>query len=233
MRYEKFFRTASRFAEAVALILFLVIPGYANAAIVDQLRNFEVAEKPAESVPSQGAASPITPYKGLGTGTFNIKNSVGGEVCPDAATACNASNGVCECDVFNGVVTLPSVGKPTSMTLNITSDDGQEFNNGQGECFPGSGHGYFCNKSGKSCLVIFVTGSVCTDIISEPIPGTAAVDFNVNETFYILPSASTGRFAGASGGGNLQIADGLQIVDDKITSNAGYTFLDGEFQSSP
>lgn len=208
----------------------LAIAAPAGAGVFDAPGGVQVSRDMAAAQPmNAGGSSAITPLSARGTAALNFTTSKTG-ACPDSAVACNASSGHCECDIFNGVVTLPKIGKG-NLTLNLTTDDDDGGPNGTGSCFPGTGHGTICN--GGSCLGLFVEGQLCTGILSEPDPSNGVVVVDANEVFYIDPATSTGKAAGASGGGNLAIANAVTVVNSKIASSTGYATLNGAFQAKP
>ena len=220
---------------AGAVILFGVA-GSARAGLIDQLGAVGVKTNSvvsAEDTPAPdtsmplAASSAIGSLSGRGTGVLSLVASHSG-VCSDSVVPCNVAT--CECDIFNGTVTVSKLGSST-LTLNISSSDSTGFSNGIGSCFPGSGHGTICH--GSSCLGILVEGSLCTSVISQIDVNNRDVSIAANESLYIVKGASTGSVAGASGGGSLQINDEVPIVGGVIGTPTGYATLNGALQLHP
>lgn len=211
--------------------LALSIGGSAQAGVLDALGQFGVSSHAASPLsPHANGSSAIVPLSGRGTGAVD-PNSIHAGVCADAPVPCNASSGNCECDPFTGTVTAsPKFGKGT-LTLNMTTDDDEQFDNGNSRCFPSTGLGKLCNSN--SCLGLFVTGSLCEGISNLTNQTNGDIVLNLDGIFYIMPSTSTGKAAGASGGGTLAIANDLKIVNGNITSSTGYSALNGSFQLKP
>jgi hypothetical protein len=207
--------------------------GIDTAGVLDELSQLGVkGGSETSAAMASSPSSPITGISGMGTGAIDLVHS-GSGICPGSFATCNSGSDSCECDIFKGTVSVQKLGPKSLLTLNITTDDSRSTLNGNGTCFPGTGAGTICNNAGTSCLGIFVEGSICTGTVILVSSTTGEIDFDANETFYIVKSASTGSVAGSSGGGNLQIADDLQVTSGSITSNSGYTTLSGAFQLHP
>lgn len=176
-----------------------------------------------------GGSSALTPLSGRGTAALDFANTHQG-VCASSPVPCGASSGDCECDIFTGQVTLPKVGK-SNLTLNVTTDKNDAVRNGNGTCFAGTGQGTICN--GGSCVGLQVEGFLCIGVLTGTDPSNEEVIVDANEVFYIVPSTSTGKVAGASGGGSLVISNDVKIANAKVSSNTGYATLNGTFQAKP
>jgi hypothetical protein len=176
------------------------------------------------SAATSSVSSPITPFAATGMANVNFTASKAG-AC--SGITCTTGH-TCECDVFNGNLTVTATGAKKTLLLNITTDDTAGTSDGNGSCFPGTGYGTLCNLAGK-CLGLQTAGNICTSKIANPSV-TAELTFNLNEIYYLQPEASTGKFAGFSGGGSLAIANDLQGMGSTITKNVGYASMLGTLQ---
>lgn len=137
---------------------------------------------------------------------FSMRGS-GTETQSDGAcngATCQASQGDCECLVFQGSLNATQLGNASwSASITVNIDDCTNTGTMDGFCCFGDGVLSATSGTGnaQSTLGMSYTGPVCVDPNSSSDPNT--LDISIQGGFIILPATSSGKFDHSTGTGQL------------------------------
>jgi hypothetical protein len=156
---------------------------------------------------AQASAATLAALTGIGSGT-----SAGGVSCTHSTNALCPGSDTCDCVLINGTGKAGSIGA-LKFSTTVVVDESLPF----GFCFQTFGIATLTSSgNSKNSLVLDYTGNLCE-------MNFLLTQWTLNATFFVDGTASAGKFAGASGSGNL--AGGENTNTGAVQGNINGTLL--------